>query len=123
MIEFTQEEISLCKQVAGKHKKKIKFGDWYHREDGCFLMESHDTFSQEWVEKHWTPLWTISDCLEFLEKKPGLHTLEIIGDYKNLEWNVVLNWERLYKGKTPLEACLKAVLACLRRGSENIKNY
>ena len=57
--------------------------------------------------------WQIDDCLQFLKRKPDLHTLEIIGDYRNLEWNVVLNWEDVYKGKTTLDALSKSVLGVL----------
>ena len=154
MMEFTEEEISLCKQVAEKHKKEIGHGDWiYIRKkriicgiplmevclvDGNYLIPKKDTmlmekylinefgFSDEGYRQisrlGWFPLWTISDCLKFLRKK----------DYRiNLHENVLTNGievilnhpkrieditNYVYKGKTPLEACLRAVLAVLEEG-------
>jgi len=66
--------------------------------------------------------WTISDCLEFLKKKCQDHVLLIHDEGDEKEWWL---WMDEYKetqqvgsGKTPLEACLKAVLAVLEEGKD-----
>ena len=119
-MKFTKEEISLCKQVVERHRKEIckgdcvavrSYGDLSGKTeykvklvDAEFLRESLDV---------WFPLWTISDCLEFLrEREPQLEFELVFGD----ERKVIFHWTKTYTGKTPLEACLKAVLAVLVGG-------
>jgi hypothetical protein len=118
-MKFTKEEISLCKQVAEKHRKDIKYGDWYWYEKVekvylCTVRKIPDR------HKDRIPLWTISDCLEFLIEK----------GWDDINIDIAPKWEiqclaekglvaKGYEcgvegwGKTPLEACLKAVLAVL----------
>ncbi len=132
-MKFTKEEISLCKQVAEKHRKSIIKGDWllWDRIIPKEIVLVHDTFyTEEGNEKtigilteqellgggEVIPLWTISDCLEFLREKR----------YKAIRFNeheggvgVSVFPENEFElgegeyGKTPLEACLKVVLAVL----------
>ena len=115
-MKFTKEEISLCKQVAKKYKKEIEYGDWY--------LNQHDkkvfphlyrlnllTFVKEVGNKHIIPLWTISDCLEFLREKKKVIELWIAGRGSN--WICRIKGQKWWKGKTPLEALLKAILAVL----------
>jgi len=123
-MKFTKEEISLCKQVAENYRKKIKRGDWIIDDKGeVCLIENIDKdntmmagygkniryFSLDYSEI--IPLWTISDCLEFLREK--FQKLRVCSDGK-FETEYWLKDGCHYEyGETPLEACLKAVLAVL----------
>jgi len=112
-MEFTYKEIELCKLIAEKERKEIKYGDYYsYGDDAGYLCDSL-ILKKALKKVSPIPLWTLSDAIEWLTKKPDLHTLEIIGDFINLGWNVILNWKSTENGKTPLEACLKAILAIL----------
>jgi len=108
MMKFTKEEISLCGQVAEKHRKPIKYGDWYEFRGNIYLItvkhepEMHDVSIS---------LWTISDCLEFLREKKEVIELWRAGRGSN--WICRIKSQKWWKGKTPLEACLRAVLAVL----------
>jgi len=123
-MKFTKEEISLCKQVAEKHRKEIKKGDWAIEPDRANIpllvidtQMEYITLSLNYEATHdttcksLTPLWTISDCLEFLKKM--FQRLRECSDGKfEVEY-----WRKngcYYQyGETPLSACLKAVLAVL----------
>lgn len=121
MTKFTKEEISLCKQIAEKHKKKrLELGDWYllkllHEKEQIRLYGNQ----KPWIilTKDFIPLWTISDCLEFLRKR-GWALCNHYDDLKDK--NVVILFGRGEsellegKGKADNEACLKAVLAVIK---------
>ena len=109
-MKFTKEEISLCKQIAERHKKKIGYGDWYVNYDSKVRIK---TFSGKgYREEESMLLWTISDCLEFLGEK--FERLRFCDDGK-VEVQIWLSDGFYYHiGKTPLEACLKAVLAVIK---------
>ena len=123
MIEFTKEEISLCKQVAEKHRKDIEYGDWYwsnsHNKPLIAIAGGFKANEQ----KHFGvfKIWTISDCLEFLRERAfyleGLCQVdecEYECDVSEMDdMGLVRHTKRHFEGKTPLEACLKAVLAVL----------
>ena len=136
-MKFTKEEISLCKQVAEKYRRVVEEGDYLSFIDKTWLVY-HTT--GPWISvisrgaKHaistnlddkneWFPLWTISDCLEFLrDKVSGAHlvTLEVSSKEGNdkcacciFDPSACDQKEYIFLGKTPLEACLKAVLALL----------
>ncbi len=129
MREFTKEEISLCKQIADKHRKPIKAGDYlYHTYTGCvrFYVEGLSNIGTipriEELKKvkpitaHYAiPLWTISDCLEWLMTKGT--DCGVFYDFKDEIWKgylTIIDQNIIdTKGKTPLEACLRAVLAVL----------
>ncbi len=133
-MKLTKEEISLCKQVVEKYKKEIGKGDWvyYHGfrylvedawilEDMCPLPEAKLVGHANIVEQsECIPLWTISDCLEFLREKCQDHVLLIHDKEDEVEWFLWMDeyekTQQMGKGKTPLEACLKAVLAVLEEG-------
>jgi len=117
-MKFTKEEINLCKQVVKKHKKPIEFGDWYANCHNNVLLHNnidwgdlnitHKTFG-------FIPLWTISDCLEFFDEK-NCRILQINKFFSRTEiyinpYQVPGSKSMNLEGKTPLEACLKAVLA------------
>jgi len=73
-MKFTKEEINLCKQVAERHREEINEGDWYHEptDNSIRLCKDNLSFLQEAVSQRKfgvTPLWTISDCLEFLNQR------------------------------------------------------
>ena len=121
-MEFNKEEISLCKQVTEKHRKPIKYGDWYwSKSHNKPLIAIAGGFKAN-DQKHFGvfKIWTISDSLEFLRERCKDHVLLIHEeglDDDDEEWYLWFDeyketqqWD---KGKTPLEACLKVVLAVL----------
>ena len=114
-MEFTDEEINLCKQVVERHEKPIEHGDWFI--DMEIGSKPFLTLSREVPIDNLIPLWTISDCLEFFEKKEwGL---------PDMSWKCEVNKKVIhirpkgkskeirFKAETLLGACLKAVLAVL----------
>jgi len=130
-MKFTKEEISLCRQVAEKHRKEIKEGNWISTDEGIELIgspyfylegekkELHKSVSGFLRGKYlgkWFPLWVISDCLEWLNQANSFKT-----QLYNTKWNWYCKTRRyeigakeyFAKGKTPLEACLKVILAVL----------
>lgn len=125
-MKFTKEEIRLCKQVAGRHRKPLEYGDRYLAipknkkavEEICLydakIDENSLVFSSDIITT--VLLWTISDCLEFLRKNIGVW-YELKGITHGPPYNEPMKdfIFRAYKietfAKTPLEACLKAVLA------------
>ena len=139
-MKFTKEEVNLCKQVAEKWRRGIKKGDWINTEEGIELVggpyfyldgeegELHKSVGGflrgKYLGKYF-PLWTISDCLEFLYQKEV--PLEIETRYdpwavkRGWKWHLwwgepkdnVKPWGASINAKTLLEACLKAVLAVL----------
>ena len=90
-MKFTEEEISLCKKIAEKHKKPIEYGDWYWDEGQkrtviCAVRLAHIEEAPYFI-KNCFPLWTISDCLDFLNKRG---------------WNAVtLSWRMEQVGDKP----------------------
>ncbi len=114
-MKFTKEEISLCKQIAKKYKKEIEYGDWFiniKSGDVPFLYQYGCQYRGNFV------LWTISDCLEFLKGRN--YDCILYSNSRQLHWYLKFNiyplassMEILGGSKTPLEACLKAVLAVL----------
>lgn len=123
-MKFTNAEIDLCKKIAEKYKEQsrhlnhhFKYGNWYEYKKDVFLITSQP---QSEMSPEITILWTISDCLRFLKvkhsfqrKKINYFRLKFVrGIFKFHYWK---NWAKpvCYRGKTPLEACLKAVLAVL----------
>jgi len=122
-MKFTKDEISLCKQVAEKHRKAIKYGDWFYSKKAKLYWVWEKTFTRtDNLDNHF-PLWTISECLEFLERRKILDWSIDKDLDKNgkLTGNVCFWWELKSKkfednytlGKTTLEACLRALLAVL----------
>ncbi len=121
-MKFNPEEISLCKQIAEKYGKEIRYGDW-HLDLWERLRLSGDTrFGEEPTGKRKLneilPLWTISDCLEWLGKLESFRAYFIDTYGAESRMLCVNYWDEqdktfIRKGKTPLEACLKAVLAVL----------
>ena len=125
-MKFTKEEISLCKQIAEKYRfeKLVKEGDWIQQNYGTPCI---DLVTSEYIRnilrftdvKHWFPLWTISDCLEFLREK-GWFARDLIEDGGEVGVTFLHHTVKEEKfstgdGKTPLEACLKAVLAMIEK--------
>ena len=122
MNKWSKEEISLCKQVAEEYKKPIEFGGWYtNRHDNILLHNNIDWGDLNISHKEFgfIPLWTISDCLLWLDERYDDINIAKLGDE---EWELetqdafdkVHHVNHVIKiGKTPLEACLKAVLAVL----------
>lgn len=128
-MKFTPEEIKLCKAIAEKHRKEIKFGLWvlYKGQEQLvvdyFRHKTESTrldlygLTRYVFETEITPLWQIPDCLEWLYERYEEVGVESLLDY----WEASAYLHRKVKdaevidakGKTPLEACLKAVLAIL----------
>ncbi len=130
MSEITKEEVSLCKQIAEKHRKNIEYGAWLLNPGG---------FAKVWPYRNdcnridVIPFWTISDCLEFLEEKECTYILyfyseasfdsEKVWHEKRKGWYELSLFDfrkhekQLFIGETRLEACLKAVLAVLENKS------
>ncbi len=128
-MKFTEEEISLCKQVAEKYRKKIKYGDWFLSNKVVILKNNFIRgtihIGRQAIEK-FIPLWTISDCLEFLSEKgfavenlrqPGWKNWSISIKHESVLHILNAKWTgkelEIRSNKTPLEACLKVVLAVL----------
>ena len=136
-MKFTKEEISLCKQIVGKHRKEIDLGDWIIQKNKtypevvyCIYTDDSELICTELeviYKKNCTPLWTIFDCLEFLREKGWWPRIDfdteetrIYTFHKDLSCK---HWTKypMYKGKTALEACLKAVLAVLEKKEEEVQ--
>jgi len=132
-MKFTKKEISLCRQVAEKERRKIELGSWIFdaKESGVgfvsdfcgvflFILsldgkKQRDDFVED--DREYFPLWTISDCLEFLREK-GYRVLldENLTDVEPFEAKCYgrENRRAYYSyGDSYLEACLKAVLSML----------
>jgi len=123
MSKLTKTEIDSCKQVAEKYIKEVKYGEWYLLNDKPILCAyANRGFHKSLEAKNKiVPLWTISDCLEFLRER-GLRLLGLqqtdddeysCGFCETDDLGMRLNeatatWR---DGETPLDACLKAVLA------------
>ncbi|NVM21404.1 MAG: hypothetical protein HWN68_06455 [Desulfobacterales bacterium] len=131
-MEFTKKEISLCKQVAERHGKEIDYGDWYWDEglkkavvQSVKLAHLQD---DPYFIKNCFPLWSISDCLEFLRER-GLWIIGLQQDEDefsfgfaatdDLGMRIIEETATWADGETPLEACLKAVLAVLEVKKES----
>ncbi|MEE9612814.1 MAG: hypothetical protein V3W19_16295 [Desulfatiglandales bacterium] len=129
MIEFTKEEIILSKQIAEKYKKEIECGDWILRNGKLILnldgkLAWSDDAKQDIIITITTkietiPLWTISDCLEFLRKKAWfiIYAYDAMGSTFSIEIGTTgghypggIEAKKEFSGKGLLEACLKAVL-------------
>jgi len=130
MIKFTKEEISLCKQIAEKHRKEIRQGDWILDSDnkpwlisGVELwkscrpgLENTITYDLEPIDRTQEPivvlekeeiekypaLWTISDCLEFLREKGFLY-IEISSPEVDELFGE--NWQVVIKHKDGFPEC------------------
>jgi len=138
MIKFTKEEISLCKQVAEKHRKEIKYGDWVgvwawaQNHTLHYIAQTHIVMPDNQItkklhclngirifEKDVIPLWTISDCLEFFKEKE-LRYYIVTDNHSttitifNPKTDSIITQQSVENSKNSLDiACLKAVLAVL----------
>jgi len=124
-MNFTKEEINLCKQVTEKHRKKIEEGDWYLPHNDDIEPELYIAgITDDKANIVGIPLWTISDCLEFLKErswtnyqfsfdKKGITEVHIV----QTPFNFRSNQEIVERG-TFLEVLLKAVLAVLEEGKD-----
>lgn len=120
-MKHTPEEISLCKQVAKRHRKEIKKGDWYNDLNvvggNLDLCDRNAGFYYRYLNENEkiVPLWTISDCLEFLIKRVNQIDIgQIKGEVSYCYiYDGFKGIEETREGKTLLEACLKAALVVL----------
>lgn len=125
MPKFTNEEIQLCKLIAEKERKEIGFGDWFYDEGFIRKIGIHVhamILEEEMSDK--IPLWTLADAIEWLRERGYIRAII------EIDWKKKATIARFYGGKkivsaqiekTPLEACLKAVLAILEE-KKNQKN-
>ena len=127
MIKHTKEEISLCKQIAEKHRKeKLELGDWYLLKllNGGEQIRLHADL-RPWIllTKDFIPLWTISDCLKFLREKDYQVEINSVSDSWFMEIWKIGHRAKAIKEWTArlLETCLKLVLAVLEEGKWDIK--
>ena len=115
MNKWFKEEINLCKLIAEKYRKEIESRQYFYNNHLIGIQWSEEGQSKaEWA----IPLWTISDCLEFLKEKEFRF---ILHHYDVKEYHLGYGrgtgqWSDITPCKTPLEACLKAVLAVLEEG-------
>ena len=130
-MKFTKEEINLCKQIAEKYIKPMEYGDWWNDGKKVTLLFSIENWvmSKNIIKEEMFPLWTIFDCLKYLEIECVPLKMQIRDDsYARLrgwKWRVFWGNPNVEEGKpwggsinasTLLEACLKAVLAVLEEG-------
>ncbi len=128
-MNFTPEQINLCKQIAEKYRKEMQYGDWYWHEceptlENPFLWTTKDMYAYATGEKKYIlPLWTVSDCLEFLKSRIFYGSISDVGAYYEASYKKVVIGENdedksILVGsgvcETPLEACLKAVIEVLK---------
>lgn len=135
MRTFTPTEIDLCKKIA--EKKACVYllgeGDYFIYEDPDRKSGwSNPTLNVNDYEPEYgygknVPLWQEHDCLEFLrEKYVWLKTVTsngfigeegcprlVIKPFGRVECLPKHGSKKLYVGKTPLEALLRAVLAVM----------
>ncbi len=120
-MKFTKTEIDLCRQIAKKHKRFPRKGDWEYndntKETKLKIYEYLGMANPLTGEVNIFLLWTIEDCLEFLREK-GFLGIQLLGSESWVLWANKEHggiYEMLGDGKTPLEALLKAVLAVLKK--------
>ena len=137
-MKFSKEEVNLCKQIAEKRKKPLKLGDWMVVNFTQLRKEEVVLFDSKWAEcpnrfpdgsavydcstdyyyKKYFPLWTISDCLEFLEENDFTYTFHFITKKRGYELILFDGHQKrpqIFEGKTRKIPCLKAVLTVLER--------
>ena len=123
MRQFTDEEIKNCRKIAEKGERKtVEYGDWCYSEiywpghgdrdvidpKRVGLWRSHLPADENTAH---TPLWQEHDCLEWLKDK--FTVIELWRTGRKLVWMCRLNDYKWWKGETPLEALLRAVLAII----------
>lgn len=119
MRTFTKTEIDLCKKIAEKDFKEITYGDYYSHGDGAWHLCDGHKLKKALDEIGVIPLWQEHDCLEWLREKRFNIQFNFYGE----EWELRIyisgkswhKYEAQYqrKGKTPLEALLRAVLSVM----------
>ena len=127
-MKFTDEEIRLSKLIAEKERKEIKYGDWYLMKGESQVL-LHDNHLKGTIHKYakemksLTPLWTLSDAIEWLKKNiKNFESVELTegkDDHEICWWRVAPDdpsgiIPKSYQGCTLLEACLKAILEILK---------
>lgn len=133
-MQFTTEEIKLCKSIAEKHRKEIKEGDYLSFIDKIWLVyhitgpwitviskgAKHEISTNLDDKKDWFPLWQISDCLEYLFNNGYVRMDIVLMDRRFVLYLMHGGEEERYyepDGDTILEACLKAILRDLEEKS------
>ncbi len=118
MRKFTKAEKDLCKKIA--EKKACVFligeGDYYLWGNGQFVKLCTGKLHDEFHEGEFIPLWQEHDCLKWLRKRCKHHVL-LIHEEDEAEWwgwfDEYHETQQYDKGKTPLEALLRVVLAVM----------
>lgn len=108
---MNKTEIKLCQDIAKHWRKEINEGDWFYIVNQGHALVAMDESIQKSKSDNCIPLLTLEDCLKFLNEKIG--TIELWRTGRTLKW-YCRHSGKWWKGKTPLEACLRAVLAILK---------
>lgn len=132
-MKFTKTEIDLCKKIKEKKKKEVLYGDWFYSENFkevvCNIPFINPIRDREILnrDKSATPLWTIEDCLGFLEEKkvpvgilPRRDKWAVKRGWKwQIRWGTPIDhplpWGGSINSKTVLEGLLPVVLTVLER--------
>ena len=143
-MKFNKKEISLCEQIAKKYRRNLKIGMYVWRKFCKSIQliyrldkEDKEIYTVILKEKklnhlYWnnlkggwlTPLWTISDCLEFLRKRDWLLDLKNSPTPKYGKYYCACFMPRehpkrkhgIYKyGNTTLETLLEVILENIQR--------
>jgi len=113
MKEPTKDEISLFKLIAEKYRKEIGPRQYFYNS----YLEKIQWSEYCQPKATWAiPLWTISDCLELLREKGltfSFYNYTVGKYYFEYGYPNKRYWSDIVAYKTPLEACLRAVLAVL----------
>jgi len=131
MRKFTPTEIDLCKKIVEKERKEIQRGDWVadELENICLvekrfktlltINEDGDCAQYGYLDDlNVVPLWQEHDCLEWLREK-GFEEFYVDrfcdGKVEAYGWHKdTFGKIDKQKGKAPLEALLRAVLAVMK---------
>ena len=108
-MKFTKEEISLCKQIYRKYGEIL---DTKWKPSNL----SWEELAKKVKDAREMQFWSLEDCLEFLRERGFrfiLHHYDVKEYHLGYGRDDTGQWSDIVPCKTPLEACLKAVLAVL----------
>jgi len=116
-MNFTTEEIDLCKEIAKYYWKPIYFGDWFYDEElNRPAIHVYTMILNEYMSDRF-PLWTWQDARDWMREKgytletfSGDMHIEIAFHKRGTHYLSSLNQD----GNTDLEAILKVVLKILK---------
>jgi len=117
-MELNGTEVDLINQIAKKHKKEIKYGDWYEFKGRLYLYKNNHPLDLE-ISLNCIPVWTVADCLKFVKDNNYYYSIyDQVGGGTVIDIFILVNGSRQMQeqlhGGTLLEACLLAVLVILQ---------